>query len=219
MAGAELCAGPRGRRPSALARAEGRRSAQYGFAYAPRAHVGRKKHCCGERILSMSFTSALNIGKEASTAAQDGNQGERHGHQDGEADRRTVRGRSGARRCRRLRTQDGCVAARLPGRQRTGGHGRRSGRADRVLGHHAGRPDPGGAGAGGQEGRPGGSERSADPAVSGQGPGVGRARRQAAGGRDARAPARRRHDADGEVLHPQQRAASRRRPRSRMPGS
>ena len=33
----------------------------------------------------------------------------------------------------------------------------------------------------------------------------GRARRQAAGGGDARAPARRRHDADVQVLHPQQR--------------
>ena len=47
--------------------------------------------------------------------------------------------------------------------------------------------------------------RPAAPGIPRQGQGPRRARRQAAGRRDARAPARRRDDADRQVLHPQQR--------------
>ena len=61
--------------------------------------------------------------------------------------------------------------------------------------------------------------RPAEARVPRQGHRARRARRQAAGGRDAGAAARRRHDADGEVLHPQQRPDRPSRPAIRTPGS
>ena len=54
----------------------------------------------------------------------------------------------------------------------------------------------------------------AEAQVPRQGLGPGGAGRQAPGGGDARAAARRRHHADGQVLHPQQRPAARAAPRT-----
>ena len=100
-------------------------------------------------------------------------------------------------------------------------HERRRRRPDRVRASMPGGLIPAALRAGGQEGCAAAAapQGPAEAQLPRQGRRPRRARRQAAGGRDARAAARRRHDADVQVLHPQQRPAARGHGRARTPGS
>ena len=122
-----------------------------------------------------------------------------------------------------VRPAHGCLAPRLPRRRGPGRHERRGRRHHRASRPYAGRADTGRVRPGSQEGhacrRAAAAGRPAEAQLPRQGLRPRRAGRQAAGGGNARAPARRRHHADLQVLHPQQRHCFPIRPKTRTAGS
>ena len=145
--------------------------------------------------------------------------GETHDGQARAPDRRAVRRRCRARRRHSVRPAHGRVAPGLSRRRRPGRHERRGRRLHRASRPYAGRSHTRRVRPGSQEGhacrRAASPGRPAEAQLPRQGFRPRRAGRQAPGGGNARAPARRRHHADLQVLHPQQRPAARsgKRPR------